>query len=173
MDQDITNTPQLNARRNERDARTLDSPQRRRIPAPPVFRPVPILDVPYPALPMPPALAGPSQHHDPFRNNFAPAPQVYGHLPAHLAQALAQLPPLPTHGHGRGRGQQQPLNFTQLAQAAAALPPLAPLTICGHYQNLYVPAPVPAPLPPVCNTYMIFNSYNNIFIIVSASSSSA
>ena len=167
MDQDdVTRTPQSNARRNERDTRTLDSPQRCHIPAPPVFGPVPILNVPYPVLPMPPALAGPSQHQDPFRNNFAPAPQAYGHLPAHLAQALAQLPPLPTRGRGRGRGQQQPLLPLNPTHAPAPLPPLPALPPRDYRYIHYAPAPIPN-LPPtalnVCNTYyMPF-----IFILIS------
>ena len=105
MDQDpVTNTPRSNARRNERDARTLDSPERRRIP-PPTFGPVPRLDVSQPAHSLPPFAPGPVQHNDPFQNNYAPAPAVYQHLPAHLAQRLAQLPPLPAaSSRGRGRG---------------------------------------------------------------------
>ena len=136
MDQDLQNTPRSNARRNERDARTLDSPERRRIPplmlgvlhpALPAPAPVPplMLGVLHPAQPLP--VPGPLQHEDPFQNNFVPAPEppAYQHLPAHLAQALAQLPPL-----HRGRGRNQPAMPVyqhlpaHLAQAVAALPPL-------------------------------------------------
>ncbi len=108
MDQDHahTNTPRSNARRNERDARTLNTPERRRIPAGPQ------LDLPpQPFLfPLPAAAAlpvGPVQFNNPFQNNYAPAPApVYHHLPINLAQAAANLPPLlPVRGRGRPRGR--------------------------------------------------------------------
>ncbi len=99
MDQDITNTPRSNARRNERDGRTLDTPERRRIPQGPQ------LDLPPQPFPLAAAAlpVGPIQSNDPFQNNYAPAPApatapapapVYHYLPAHLAQAAANLPPL-------------------------------------------------------------------------------
>jgi hypothetical protein len=96
-----TNTPRSNARRNERDARTLDSPERRRIPA------GPRLDLPPQPFPLPAAVPpiGLNQFDDPFQNNYAPPPApVYNHLPINLAQAVANLPPLiPVRGRGRGR----------------------------------------------------------------------
>ena len=102
MDQDdmITSTPRSNARRAERAARTIDSPERRRIPGPRLPPPPQPFQLPAPA-----PLAGPTQFDDPFLNNFAAPPPRFQHLPAHLAQAVAQLPPLqPTRGRGqRGR----------------------------------------------------------------------
>lgn len=103
MDQDHVhmNTPRSNARRNERDARTLDSPEHRRTPA------GPRLDLPPQPFHLPAAVppVGPIQFNDPFQNNYAPAPApVYHHLPRDLAQAVANLPPLlPVRGRGRGR----------------------------------------------------------------------
>ena len=132
MDQDVahTNTPRSNARRTERDARTLDSPERRRIPA------GPRLDLPpqpFP-LPLPAAPVGPVQFNDPFQNNFAPAPApVYNHLPAHLAQAVAQLPPLQPVNRARRRGAAP----AHLAQAAAQLPALQPVNRVGSGPSIY------------------------------------
>ena len=113
MDQDVgqINTPRSNARRNEREGRTLDSPERRRIPQGPRLD-LPPQPFPLPALPAP---IGPIQFNDPFQNNYAPPLQnnnpaipAYQHLPAHLAQALAQLPPLQPIGRRRGRQRRQP-----------------------------------------------------------------
>ncbi len=127
MDQDITNTPRSNARRNERDGRTLDSPERRRIPQGPQG---PQLDLPPQPFPLPAnALpVGPVQFNDPFQNNYAPPPaSIYQHLPAHLAQAVANLPPLlPVRGRGRGRprGRGNYLNWRPV-QNSPATPPVS------------------------------------------------
>jgi hypothetical protein len=67
-----------------------------------------------------------------------PAPQIYRHLPAHLAQALAQLPPLPSYGRGRGRGRGQQL-------------PVMPMPAL----------PLPGPVLNVGSIYFVFNLYNN------------
>jgi hypothetical protein len=108
MDQDHVeqiNTPRLNAQRNKREGRTLDTPERRRIPQGPHFdlppQPFPL---PLPA-PVPPV--GPTQFNDPFQNNYAPA-AAYQHLPAHLAQAVANIPPLQPVNRGR-RGISHPI----------------------------------------------------------------
>ena len=111
MDQDNAhaNTPRSNAQRNERDTRTLDTLECRRIPAGPQLdlppQPFPLLAAAFPV--------GPIQFHDPFQNNYAPASapapapapvQAYHHLPINLAQAAVNLPPLiPVRGRGRGR----------------------------------------------------------------------
>jgi len=101
MDQDHTNTPQSNAQRNERAEHALDSPKQRRTPQVPLLPPLP---QPF-QLPTAPSV-GPLQFRDPFQANYAPAP-VYQHLPAHLAQAVAQLPKLlPVHGRHRGHHMQ-------------------------------------------------------------------
>ena len=127
MDQDHAhmNTPRSNARRNERDARTLDTPERRRIPA------GPRLDLPPQPFPLPVAAlpVGPPQFNDPFQNNYAPAP-VYHHLPVNLAQAAANLPPLlPARGRGRGRPRGR-ANYNQNhiwapVQNLPAIPPVS------------------------------------------------
>jgi len=141
MDQDHahTNTPRSNARRNERDARTLDSPERRRIPTGPQ------LDLPPRPFPLPAAAlpVGPIQFNDPFQNNYAPAPApapAYRHLPVNLAQAAANLPPLiPVRGRGCPRGR------------------------ANHYQN-WAPVQILPPLPPVSISYTdIFFSYIILF----------
>ena len=132
---------------------------------------MPLLGVLHPPLPLPMPAPGPLQHNDPFRNNFAPALPVYQHLPPHLAQAVAQLPPLPVaprrgRGHGRGHIQEQnhPAN---LAQAAAALPPLPVAPLYGRRPIHYIPPPIPnLPLAPlnVSDFYIIL-----IFIIITYS----
>jgi hypothetical protein len=64
-----TSTPRSNARRNERDARTLNSPERRRTPQ------VPQLPPPVQPFQLPPApIIGPIQFVDPFQNNYVPPP---------------------------------------------------------------------------------------------------
>jgi len=153
------NTPRSNARRNEREGRTLDTPERRRIPQ------GPRLDLPpqpfaLPAV-IPPPIIGPIQFNDPFQNNYAPAPApVYHHLPAHLAHAVAQLPPLQPvnrgrRGRGRGRGFPVQNNnrapapvpayhhlSAHLVQAVAQLPLLQP----GRHQlnpNNNLPPAIP------------------------------
>jgi len=77
----------------------------------------PQLDLPPQPFPLPafPALIGSIQFNDPFRNNYAPPLQnnnpaipAYQHLSAHLAQALAQLPPLQPIGHCHGCQRHQP-----------------------------------------------------------------
>lgn len=115
MDQDdtTTNTPRSSARRAERDARTIDSPERRRIPGPRLPAPIP-LPQPF-QLPAPAPVAGPSQFEDPFLNNYVAPPPRFQNLPVHLAQAYASLPPLrPTRGRGgaypRQNQPQQPVN---------------------------------------------------------------
>ena len=131
MDQDHAhaNTPRSNARQNERDARTLDTPERRRIPAGPQLDPPP-QPFPLPAAAFP---AGPIQFNDPFQNNYAAPPPVpaYHHLPANLAQAVAQLPPLLQPGRGRGRGRprgranyNQNQNWAPI-QMLPAIPPVS------------------------------------------------
>ena len=134
MDQDdvIMNTPRSNARRTKRNARMLDSPERRKTPQAPQL---PFIQ-PFqqPAFPAPPI--GPIQFNDPFQNNFALPPAVvqpqnnhpapaYRHLPAHLAQAVAQLPPLQPVGrvHGHPRRQMDP----------PALPPVPSLPMVRVY----------------------------------------
>ncbi len=109
------NRPRSNARRNERDARTLDSPERRRtshhgqIPQVPIPQP---FQIPPPAPP-----AGPLQFNDPFLNNYVPPalspinhtphlPQlpVYQHLPPNLAQGSATtFGPYPRWSRSRSR----------------------------------------------------------------------
>ena len=123
MDQDDTtmSTPRSSARRAERDARTIDSPERRRIPGPQLPPPPQPFQLPTPA-----PLAGPTQSNDPFQNNYAPAPR-YQHLPANLAQAVAQLPPLqPVRRRGRGRAAPSQQNIP-LPQAVAQLPAYPPV----------------------------------------------
>jgi len=150
MDQDNVgqiNTPQSTARRNERDGRTLETPERRRIPAGPQLN-LPPQPFPLPA-PAPPV--GPIQFNDPFQNNYAPAP-VYNHLPAHLAQAVAQLPPLQPinrgrRGRGRGHIAHQHLP-AHLAQAAAQLPPLQPVNRGRGHIN-WAPVQFQPAIPPV------------------------
>jgi hypothetical protein len=78
-----------------------------------------------------------------------PAP-VYNHLPAHLAQQLAALPPLPPHGRGRGRdrGRAPSANINNnpfmaplpphLVHQLAALPSLGR----GHGVASIPPAPL-------------------------------
>jgi len=134
QDDTHTNTPRSNARRNEREGRTLETPERRRIPQGP---PLDLPPQPF-ALPAIAPIVGPVQFDDPFQNNYAPASAststpapapVYNHLPAHLAQALAQLPPLQPVRRGRGRAAP---TFTtpvvhhsiDLTQAVPHLPPL-------------------------------------------------
>ena len=94
------------AHQNEQDNRNLNSPEHRRIPHhtdPPLIPPLPIQQ--------PPPVAGnPIIPDDPFglpvQNVSINCPyemlsltnigkQQYNHLPAHLAQQLAALPPLP------------------------------------------------------------------------------
>ena len=158
MDQDNThtNTPRSNAQRNERDARTLDTPERRRIPAGPRLD-LPPLPFPLPAAAQP---VGPIQFNDPFQINFAPAPApapAYHHLPAHLAQAVAQLPPLqPVNRHRRG-----PIPAPALP---ARLPPLQPVNQNrrGHYiqDNNWMPVQFQPAVPPVS-----LNVYIYIYLI--------
>ncbi len=124
MDQDHIgqiNTPRSNARRNEHDACTLDTPERQRIPAGSQLN-LPPQPFPLPA-PAPPI--GQIQFNDPFQNNYAPPPvPIYQHLPAHLAQAAANLPPLlPARGRGRGHPRGRG-NFYQNNNWAPAIPPV-------------------------------------------------
>ena len=56
---------------------------------------------------------------------------VYSHLPPHLAQQLAALPPMPQRGRGRGKGRGRavtpapaPLQYEELARRYTSLPPL-------------------------------------------------
>ena len=82
-----------------------------------------MLGVLYPAQPFP--SPGPLQYEGPFQNNFVPAPEppAYQHLPAHLAQALAQFPPL-HHGHDQNQPAMPVYQHlpAHLAQAVVALP---------------------------------------------------
>jgi hypothetical protein len=77
-----------------------------------------------------------------------PAP-VYNYLPAHLAQQLAALPPLPQCGRGRGRGQGRAAPApapVDVNDPFAAPPPVAP-----HLYN-HLPAHLAqqlAALPPL------------------------
>src|SRR5260370_16113433 len=125
MNQDVgqINPPRSTAQRNKHEGRTLDTPECQRTPRGPQ------LDLPPPPFPLPAAVPpiGPIQFNDPFQNNYvpasAPAPACH-HLPAHLVQAVAQLPPLqPVRRRGRGRS----INAIQNNNRAAA------------------PAPAPAP----------------------------
>src|SRR5271168_352284 len=104
------NTPQrvrAAARQNERNNRTLDSPQHHRTPHQPLHPRIPPLqfnNVPVPQAPPPPQDAIPPD--DPFAQ---PAPvhfngHQYHHLPPELAQGLQNLNALPS-GRGRGRGR--------------------------------------------------------------------
>jgi hypothetical protein len=94
------NTPRSNARRAERDGRTLETPERRRLPQEP---PLNLPPQPFP-LPPPAPPAGPHQFDDPFQNNYV-GPSRYQHLPANLAQSIAQLPPLQPVRRRRGHLQ--------------------------------------------------------------------
>ena len=104
-DQTPPNTPQrvrTAARQSERDNRTLDSPEHRRIPQP-IFPQIQPLQFPIPQVIPPPQ--NPIAIDDPFG---LPAinPQQFQHLPPDLAQRFANLPPLqPAQGRGRGRGR--------------------------------------------------------------------
>src|ERR1700733_13598654 len=83
------------AQQMEHDQRSLDSPTRHRTP-----HHVHMMRMAQPALPPPPLLLPNANNDDPFlAPPPAPAPQ-YHHLPAHLAQQLAALPPLPQQGRG-------------------------------------------------------------------------
>ena len=124
MDQSPPPSPQRSqarGRRNERDHRILESPTRRRIAPPTGLAPPPSLrfqNLPahlaqqLAALPALPARRGYSRHPAPAPAPAsavvlapvlapvpAPALAQYQHLPAHLAQQLAALPPLPLRGH--------------------------------------------------------------------------
>ena len=117
------NTPQwahAAACQNEQDNCNLDSPEHRRIPHhtdPPLIPPL-LLPIPQP----PPVAGNPIIPDDPFGppvqnvsinclyemmslTNIGK--QQYNHLPAHLTQQLAALPPLPVL-RGRARGQHPP-----------------------------------------------------------------
>lgn len=72
-------TPRSMRRHQERNQRLLESPQNRRVPAPAFIPPPPFI----------------------LPEQIAPVNQ-YPHLPAHLAQQLANLPPLQPVGR-RGR----------------------------------------------------------------------
>jgi len=119
IDQDVgqINTPRSNARRNERDGQMLETPDQRRIPGPQLPAPPQPFQLAAPA-----PLPGPVQYNDPFQINYMPAPgptpPVYQHLPANLAQAVAQLPPLQPVRRGRGC----PRNNEQIAVAHTANP---------------------------------------------------
>ena len=182
MDQDITNTPRSNARRNERDGRTLDTPERRRIPQGPQ------LDLPPQPFPLAAAAlpVGPIQSNDPFQNNYAPAPApatapapapVYHYLPAHLAQAAANLPPLQPVNRGRGRrGRLTPAPGpvfhhlpAHVAQAAAQLPPLQPVNRGrrGHHiqNDNWAPVQFQPAVPPVSLiVYISISSFYSYYI---------
>jgi hypothetical protein len=100
------------AQRNERDQRVLDSPEHHRTPH---HVRIARLGVSVPPIPppvfMPPPIAPP------------PAP-LYSHLPAHLAEQYAALPPL----NPRRQALVAPVPAPQLAPA-------------------FIPAPAPAPAP--------------------------
>jgi hypothetical protein len=100
------------AQRSERDQRVLESPEYHRTP-----HHVRIARLGASVPPVPPPVFMPPPNVPP------PAP-VYGHLPPHLAQQYAALPPL----HPR----------RQASVAPAPAPQLAPA---------FVPVPVPAPAP--------------------------
>ena len=138
QDDTHTNTPRSNARRNEREGRTLETPERRRIPQ------GPRLDLPPQpfALPAVAPIVGPIQFDDPFQNNYAPtpapAPAVYHHLPAHLAQAVANLPPLlPVRGRGRGRPRGRG-NYNQNPDLIPHQMPLAILPVSFKLDNIFI-----------------------------------
>jgi hypothetical protein len=174
------NTPQrarAAARQNERENRTLDSPQRHRTPHQPLhpqIEPLQFHNAPIPQIP--PLPQNPIPLDDPFAQ---PAPvhfngQQYHHLPPELAQRLQNLNALPAttgrgRGHGRGHGNAPPVSVNlfflfffmlnddyppqynhlppNLAQQYAALLPLQPVRGRGRGRG-YVP-----PLPPVCFFY--------------------
>ena len=103
-DQTPPNTPQrvrTAARQSERDSRTLDSPEHRRIPQQPIHHPQ-IQPLHFDNIPVPP----PPQNAMALDDPFAPLPQVnfngqqYHHLPPELAQRVQNL--IPAHGHGQG-----------------------------------------------------------------------
>jgi hypothetical protein len=117
------NTPQrvrAAARQNERNNRTLDSPQHHRTPHQPVQPHIPPLQFGGIPLPQHPPLPGNMVIPD---DPFALPAQVpaavhfnghqYGHLPQHLAQQLQNLPPvpLPLLHQGQGRGQLPPVSL--------------------------------------------------------------
>src|SRR5882757_10875413 len=81
-----------------------------------------------------------------------PAP-VYNHLPAHLAQQLAALPPLPQRGRGcgRGYGRAPPAPASAPAPADVNDPFAAPPPVVPHHYN-HLPAHLAqqlAALPPL------------------------
>ena len=96
-DQTPPNTPQrvrTAARQSERDNRTLDSPEHRRIPNQPIhphIEPLQFNNIPVPQVPPPPI--NPIPLDDPFAQ---PAPinfngHQYHHLPPELAQRVQNL----------------------------------------------------------------------------------
>jgi hypothetical protein len=157
------------AQQNEQDQRVLDSPVRHRTlhhvrmlrmaqppPPPPLLPPAPV----YNHLPahlaqqlaaLPPLLQRgrgrgrghgrappvpvPANVNDPFAAPLPVAPHHYNHLPAHLAQQLAALPPL-----GRGNGiAPPPVPFPNAAVQYPALPPLPPPpVVCIQFHNIYI-----------------------------------
>jgi len=120
------NTPQrarTAAQQHERDNRTLDSPQRHRIPHQPGPIQIPPLhfnNIPMPQAPFLPGnviipddpFALPAQLPGPVNFNG----QQYQNLPQHLAQQLQNVPalPPPPPAQGRGHGHVPPVSSFSL-----------------------------------------------------------
>jgi hypothetical protein len=111
------------AQQEERNQRVLDSPENRRTPHPAIV----------------------SNNHFVVPPVAAPSVPVYSHLPPHLAQALANLPPLnPPAQRGRRRHVTTSIPTLapafDLAQRVANLPPLNPPVQRGRRRQVTAPA---------------------------------
>jgi hypothetical protein len=137
------NTPQrarIYSRQTERNNRIMDSPQNRRTPAQHPVPHIQPLQYNQPLQPAPPDVA------DPFG---VPVARQYNHLPAHLAQQLAALQPLPPNPASRQR--EQPRNASFPPPVPILQPPLPPPIPVAHQYNHLPPhlAQQLANLPPV------------------------
>jgi hypothetical protein len=103
------------AQRSERDQRVLESPEYHRTPHNVRMA---RLGASVPPVPLPPT-------------NLPPPAPVYSHLPPHLAQQYAALPPL----HPRRQASVAPVSVPQLAPAFVPVPAPAPAPVMG-YQHL-------------------------------------